>query len=227
MRKTLFLLLLSLFYWQCKHTSNTDRGDAVVLEPEQGVEESQKVSPVLLEMAQFAEVPVSDTTNIDEIIAFKLLDKNGGITSVDAEGIVTSYKNLLSSKQAEELPILEVKNTDRVVLSMQDRGYAGAIFAKVLVDTQKMTVEKIEFEHRAESEGYGAGITYNSFENQFVGAKIDLTGSTFGLNLNNREIIEGEQQIDGISGATATNLAVVEMVNEGLKKYSGYLTPVE
>ena len=88
-----------------------------------------------------------------------------------------------------------------------------------------MEVKKITFGHQAESEGYGAGITYASFEEQFVGAKIDFSVNTYALQQRGNELVSGKNNVDGISGATTTSLAVVTMLNEGLVRYKPFLQP--
>ena len=82
---------------------------------------------------------------------------------------------------------------------------------------------KLQFEHMAESEGYGAAITQSSFENQFVGIVLDPDLKDFGLKQNGVVLIEGVNMIDGISGATITSKAGIKMINQGLLKYRNYL----
>lgn len=70
----------------------------------------------------------------------------------------------------------------------------------------------------AESEGYGAEINQEAFENQFIGKAIYGDSNSFGLNQAGRTIIEGYTMVDGLSGATITSKAAVEMINNGLLK---------
>jgi Na+-transporting NADH:ubiquinone oxidoreductase subunit C len=92
------------------------------------------------------------------------------------------------------------------------------------VDKTTSEITKVAFDHKAESDEYGAdGITLSSFEDQFIGSKIDWTENTFGLHQSGKTLVDGNTTIDGISGATVTSQAVLKMMNEGLQKYSGYL----
>lgn len=85
----------------------------------------------------------------------------------------------MKREQAVSLPIFEIKGTETVILPLQGVGFGGAIWAKVLVDRKALEIEKIEFEHKAESDGYGAAMTESSFERQFDGVKINLDEHTF------------------------------------------------
>ena len=67
--------------------------------------------------------------------------------------------------------------------------------------------------------------THSPFEDEFIGTKINLDKNTFTLQKNMENTIDDGVIIDGISGATITSEAAIKMVNEGLKKYKGYLRP--
>ncbi|AKA34249.1 FMN-binding protein [Flagellimonas lutaonensis] len=225
MRTILCLIFLSLFLWNCKQAPESKKVDADIQQPLVKTEKAQKTSPILLKLVEFADTTATDTTDITDIFVFKQLNENGEIASLDPKDAVSLHKKVTDAKSGEELPIFELKKGQKAVLMVNGRGFAGPLWAKILVDKDAMTIEKIEFDHSAESEGYGDGITYTSFEKQFVGAKIDLTDNTFSLFQSGSEVEKGNQRIDGLSGATMTSQAVVKMVNEGLKKYKGYLNP--
>lgn len=91
-----------------------------------------------------------------------------------------------------------------------------------LVDKKSNQILDIAFDHLAESEGYGAEINQEAFENQFIGKAIYGDSNSFGLNQAGRTIIEGYTIVDGLSGATITSKAAVEMINNGLLKYRNY-----
>ena len=103
---------------------------------------------------------------------------------------------------------------------VKGKGFGGPIWAMLLIDAKTLEILKIKFSHKAESEGYGAGIVRTSFQNQFKGKIVKISSAnTFGLQGHGEETY---YPIDGISGATVTNMAVVNMLNEGLKGYAEY-----
>lgn len=219
MKRKLILLVLVPLFWSCKQKSET-------VKPKQEIKKEKeviKLSPILKEIAKFADIPLTDSTDVDPLIDFKAIKKDGILESVPIEEAVSLYRGILKSGESEALPIFEMKNMDYAVLLVCEKGYGGTIWGKLLVDRISQEIKKIEFDHKAESEGYGDGISFSSFENQFVGAKIDFEANSFALNQAGKTIVVGNTTIDGVSGATATSTAVVKMVNDGLKKYRSYL----
>ncbi len=183
------------------------------------------VSPMLKELVKFADLEILDSIAVNQLFLYKEVDKNGVVKKVDENASIGGYKKIMRRKATNSFPIFEIKNTDTAILFVQGIGFGGAIWAKVLVDTKSLEIKKIEFDHKAESDGYGAAMTQSSFEDKFVGAKIDLKENTFTLQKNMEKRIDDGTIVDGISGATMTSKAALEMVNEGLKQYNGYLNP--
>lgn len=56
-----------------------------------------------------------------------------------------------------------------------------------------------------------------------MGLVLDPDSKDFGLKQDGIVLIEGIHMIDGISGATITCKAAVEMINQGIQKYRNYL----
>jgi len=108
---------------------------------------------------------------------------------------------------------------------MQGIGFGGPIWAKVLVDRNTLEIKNIAFDHFGETDGYGVAMTQTSFSDEFIGAIIDLDKNTFIFQKNLDDKKNTAISVDGISGATITSEAAIEMVNEGLKKFKGYLRP--
>lgn len=213
--KVLFLILVPLA-WNCKQKPPK------AVQPKQETEVRHKVPSIIKELMVFADTVLTDTTDMDKLIHFKEINENGDVITMDLDKCVRFYKALGSSKQAKILPILEIKNTDKAILTVQGRGYTDGIWGKILMDRSTGEIKKLEFGHRAESEGYGEQFIHSSFEYQFVGTTVNLEANSFGLDQNGQQI-EGGRMIDGISGATVTVKAAVKMLNEGLQKYRPYL----
>lgn len=129
----------------------------------------------------------------------------------------------MKNGKAKALPIFEVKGSDVSLLLFTGKGYVGAVWARVLINKSTRKIVKVRLGHKMESEGYGDGIVSSAFGDQFGGKKIIFKGNTYGLNQSGTSIIEGSAIVDGVSGATATSTAAVQMLNEGLKQYETYL----
>ena len=195
----------------------------VINKPLNEVKVTSQITPEIKELLKFAKITYTDTTTVSHLIQFKLIDKNGEIRLSDSEENTKAYRNLIKGKATSALPIFEIIGSDQVIFVVQNRGNIGNIWAKILLDKKSKETLDISFDHMAESEGYGAGITLGTFENQFVGIALDPDSNSFGLNQKGKVLIEGVHMIDGISGATITSKATVEMMNRGVQKYQNYL----
>ena len=191
--------------------------------PEPEVEMVQSLSPVYKEIARFMDLEVSDSTQIDTVLSFKALMGKDSVVSSDAGQNLKFYKDITNKGKAAALPIFEVKDTDLSLLLFTGKGYVGAVWARVLIDRSTGKTVKVRFGHKLESDGYGDGIVRSAFGDQFGNKQIYFDGTTFGLTQSGNPLIEGSAMIDGISGATMTSTAVVQMLNDGLKQYRIYL----
>lgn len=220
-RSHLYILLLSLgililTFWNCKEKP-------VEKAAVQKEEKLKKNSKTLKEIAKFADLILSDTTDITTLMSFKEIDENGRVMDCDAKKAEQLFKSLTNSKSTGILPMAEIKNSDHMIFGVKGRGFGAGIWAKLLVNRTTGEIQKIEFDHTAESEGYGAGITKKSFGDQFLGIPLEKELNSFSLIQDGQIVIEGKNKVDGIAGATATSRSAISMLNEGLYRYAKYL----
>ncbi len=205
----------------CKEKS--ENKNPKTAQPEEEITIEKPVSPVLKVLVKFADLVISDSIAANEFFLFKEIKEDGVVEVVDVNKAIDLYKKMIKRGTVTSWPIFEIKDTDTSILFAEGIGFGGPIWAKALVDRKSLEIKKIEFDHKAESEGYGAEMTKSSFEDKFVGTKIDLEKKTFTLQRNMEKRIDDGTMVDGISGATMTSEAAIEMVNFGLQKYRGYL----
>lgn len=221
MKVSIIILFIISFLAGCKEKQKANKVDKQV--PIQKAASVPSLSPILKDLAKFANATISDTTDVNQVFIFKQIDENQTVTAIAASQAIALYRKMMKLEQAMSLPIFEIKGADTAILLVQGVGFGGAIWGTILMDRKTLEIKKIEFDHKAESEGYGAAMTQSVFENKFVGTIIDLEKDTYTLQQQMEERTDNGVSIDGISGATMTNTGVVEMINEGLKKYIGYL----
>ena len=221
MKTTIIGTIILLLFWNCKQKQDIVK--PVLEEKVQAVPLQRVLDPALKDLALFAAIAVTDTTDLDDYIDFKAINDEGELVAIDADRAVVLYRKSMSSVSATSWPIAEVKNTDNCILMVQGKGLGGPIWAKILVDRSNLAIVKIQLGHKAETEGYGDAIVRSSFGNGFKGAIIKFGTSTYGLRQGGQAILDGTQMVDGLSGATVTSKAAVEMLNNGLKKYEKYL----
>ncbi len=220
-----FFILVSLF-WGCKQKATAEPQPKAT----ETVTESPAKAPmssIIKELGQFAGIDIPDANAADEMIHFKQINGNGELETIDSETYLELYQITVKNGNVAALPIFEIRGNDHAILMMGGKGFGGPIWAKVLVDRKTQTVINMAFDHRSESDGYGAGISEIGFAKQFLDAKINIKANTFGLDQTGKKIISGTQMVDGLSGATVTSGAAVNMVNKGLLKYAGYLNRME
>ena len=214
---TTALLGAVLLGWQCKEKTKEPQAA-----PE--VTKAIKKNPkIILDLAEFASLEISDTTNIDALLRFRQLDSIGNLQTISVDIAAKAFKQMMTTRESTSLPMFEIANNEKVVVVFQGSGYGGPIWALLLIDNKTQQIEKIQFDHSAETEGYGDAMSYGSFENQFTGRKLSRGLKNFGLRQNNSLIIEGIHEIDGLSGATETSKAAIEMINEGMNSYKVFL----
>ncbi|MEQ5792473.1 FMN-binding protein [Muricauda sp. NFXS6] len=214
-RYLLFIMLFAL--WNCKQKVEKATPEPVP----KTVKKQETPTPELKAIAQFIGM-ASDSLGIPTELQSWTIDKNGELDSIGVQKASLLFKKLLTSSKSNLYPIFEARDGKEALIVMANQGYDGNIRGTFLVDKNTMEIKKAAFEHVAESEGYGAAIAFSSFEEQFVGTKVNWGENTFGLNQNNTTIIKGDKVVDGISGATITSRLTVEMVNDGLKKYKPF-----
>lgn len=218
MSKALFLpiILISLL-WSCQNQA------AEELKQEPVPQRPYQIPKVLKEIGTFAEVTFADTTALKQAFTFKAIDQEGKISIIHFEQAAQLYKNQLKSNPSKQWPIFEIKDSEKVILVLNGRGFGGLLWAKVLVDRKNKQVLMAEFGQEAESEEYAAELTEKRFADQFIGTKIAADGNTFGLSQSGKSLIIGQQEIDGISGASVTSRGTIDMMNNGFSSYLPYL----
>jgi Na+-transporting NADH:ubiquinone oxidoreductase subunit C len=218
-KQVLLLLIVLLLAGSCKDTTQKEAPT-----PVQEVEAVKTLDPVFKEIGRFMGLEVTDSTRIDSVFSFRAITEEEGLVSSDAAQNLKSYKAIMRNGKATSLPVFEAKETNLSLLVFTGKGYIGTLWVSVLIDKNTGKTVRVRFGHQMESEGYGNGIMSSAFGDQFMDKQIASGDNTFGLMQNGKPAIEGANMVDGISGATVTSSAAVQMLNDGLKQYSSYLT---
>lgn len=220
MKTLLSYITFCILIFSCKPQSESKTQDVSKSQPEP--QKEIQISPILKDILEFAEINTKQNVDIDNLLIAIAVDSSGNSTPIHMEEGIQLYKDITKAKQAGRLPVFEITNTNKAILLVTGKGYMDAIWAKIMVDRPGKKILKVAFDHKGESEGYGASMTLSSFENQFQDTDISFVTPTFGLLQGGKNISKGNQQIDGISGATITSKAAVDMMNTGLQRYAKY-----
>ncbi len=102
------------------------------------------------------------------------------------------------------------------------KGLWGMIYGFLAVKPDLCTVQQISFFKHQETPGLGAEITKKWFTDQFVGKKItkDCSGNPKDiiLHVKKKGTADKKTEVDGISGATMTSVAVDKFLVSDMKK---------
>ena len=125
---------------------------------------------------------------------------------------------LVSDKNPDE--------TDSFILPVFGNGLWDNISGYIALEKDMATLRGAVFDHEGETPGLGARITTVDVQERFKGKKIyDDTGSLVGVSMVKGETgdpsIYGDNEVDGMSGATLTAIGV----NNMLRNYLGYYEP--
>jgi len=175
------------------------------------------------ELGLLADSTFTDSSDLNSILAFKAIDKQGVITTIEMDRAIQLYIENKIQTDAELHSIFEIKQSSHVILLLSGDGLWDKISASLLIDKKSLKIVNIAFEHVGETPGLGGQINESAFESQFIGTTINLESNSFSLYQEAVKIINGKHKIDGITGATITSKGVIEMLNEGLAKYKVYL----
>lgn len=209
--------LISLL-WSCQNKPTE------VVKQEPIPQRPYQISAALKEIGKFADVTFADTTELKKAFTFKKIDEQGEITIIHFEEAAQLYKELLRSVQSKGVPIIEINDSEKVILMFNGQGFGGLLWAKVLIDRKNKLILMVEFDQQAESEEYASEFTEKSFAGQFAGKEISLDGNSFGLSQEGKSLMIGQSEIDGISGASVTSQGTIEMMNTGFRSYLPYLS---
>lgn len=215
MKATYLIPLVLLGIWNCKQEDKKSTSGPISIEIEKPRKQSQEMESI----AQYLGISLSDSVDIESQFHCWIIDENENVANVDVSNAINLFKKISKTGKSDVYPIFGTKTGKKVLVIMSNQGFGGNIRGVFLIDKSSLEIKKVEFDHVAESEGYGAAITLSTFESQFEGTKVNFSTNTYGLKQNGKIIIPGSKLVDGISGATITSRLTVEMINDNLKKY--------
>mgnify|MGYP001042181210 FL=1 len=207
--------LVLLGMWNCKQQNEKSVPDPISID----IEKPPKKSLEMERVAQYLGISPSDSVDFETQFHCWTIDENKNLDSVNISEAINLFKKITKTGKSNVYPIFGTDINNEVMIIMSNKGFGGNIRGTFLIDKNTLEIKKVEFDHVAESEGYGAAITLSDFENQFVGTKVNFATNTFGLKQNGKIAIPGSKIVDGISGATITSTLTVEMINDNLKKF--------
>jgi Na+-transporting NADH:ubiquinone oxidoreductase subunit C len=162
---------------------------------------------------------------------FKKIIQGGDISSSEDAYLIDVKKQQANSKAGIErkLPLFvgEKENEKFYIAPIRGKGLWDAIWAYVAMD-ENMVIQGAYFDHKGETPGLGANIKQRFFMDDFIGEKLlDQNENFKGIkvsktNLDPRNEIKDDHEVDAIAGSTITGDGVSAMIKSDLRLYIPY-----
>lgn len=218
MKAKYLIPLVLLAMWNCKQQDKKSVPEPITT----AVEKPRKQSQEMEKIVHYLGVSPADSVDIETRLQCWTIDENEIVENTDVSTAVNLFKKMIKTGKSDVYPIFGIDGNRELLIIMSNKGFGGNIRGVFVIDKNSLEIKKVEFDHVAESEGYGAAITLSTFESQFEGTQVNFSTNTYGLRQNGKILIPGSTLVDGISGATITSRLTVEMINENLNKYKAF-----
>lgn len=146
---------------------------------------------------------------------------------------LTNSKTIIRKGSPKILPYWKINGSEKIILIMSGNGLWDRIGGYILVNKNSNIIENIVFNHKSETPGLGAEISKRSFEEKFIGLKLNQTHTFLIKKVSHRNTPNNEHPndledinvypIEGLSGASITTSGVQDMLNKTIENYSELL----
>jgi len=163
------------------------------------------------------------------------------VDQIDGEPVVAEKVSIASQfdidPEERVYPVykyMSESNPDQIeafIFPVYGTGLWDDIWGYIAIQNDLETIEGVVFDHAGETPGLGARITSVEVQERFQGKKIyDELGKLVAVRMVKGETGEpsmyGNNEVDGLSGATITAVGVNEMLYNYLSYYQAYLERV-
>ncbi len=168
----------------------------------------------------------------DKYVVNQIYIQGGKIIEDEEAYLIEVKKEKTLAKDASynrRLPLFIAEKDDKkyYVAPIRGKGLWNSIWGYVSMD-EDMIIQGAYFDHQAETPGLGANINQRFFMDDFIGENLlDSSGNFKGItvskkNLDPRNEIKDDNEVDAIAGATITGDGVSAMIKSDLGLYVPY-----
>ena len=168
----------------------------------------------------------------DKYVVNQIYIQGGKIIEDEEAYLIEVKKEKTLAKDASynrRLPLFIAEKDDKkyYVAPIRGKGLWNSIWGYVSMD-EDMIIQGAYFDHQAETPGLGANINQRFFMDDFIGENLlDSNGNFKGItvskkNLDPRNEIKDDNEVDAIAGATITGDGVSAMIKSDLGLYVPY-----
>lgn len=161
---------------------------------------------------------------VDEMYQNMVVDMlaNGAELTEYTGAFNTSYNQEIKAGNFHVF-VANLNGETKYVFPVYGAGLWGPIWGYVSVNDDKTTVYGVSFNHDSETAGLGGEIVKPIFQDQFAGKKVLNGAGEVALTVKKNGNASGENECDGVAGATLTSNGVAKMLLESLGNYKDFL----
>ena len=145
MKRALLAILIVLSSGSCKDMP--EKSNKSETPPKQEIKTVEKIPSGIKKIVQFANLKTEEASDINDLLNFKAVGTEGSVTEIEMNEAEKLFSGLMKTKPVNKYPVYEISNSDRVILTVQGKGFGGPIWATILVDKKGRLIEKIAFQH--------------------------------------------------------------------------------
>ena len=166
-------------------------------------------------------VPDADVQNTYQTIITDKLANGAELAEYTGE-FNTSYNQEIKAGNYHVFEAKLENGETKYVFPVYGAGLWGPIWGYIAVNDDKDTVYGVSFNHDSETAGLGGEIKSVKFQSQFPGKKV-LKDGEVALTVKKNGNAQGENECDGVAGATLTSNGVAAMLLQSLGNYKEFL----
>ena len=209
------VLIMTACQKEPKQLETTQLESAPTEELQQVIDDQQ--ASEIKSLIEMVDSSFSAGHNITQYFTTMQISSSGEVSESNSETAMEQYAELMKNPSSIPKPVFEVRDSDKVLLPLND----GQVAAHVVLNKSTLIIESIRFLPKSRTDKLGAN--QDRFRAQFEGQAVTFSRDNFGLKPWDRPSFEGDVQIDGISGATDICQAALDLLNEQLPSFQGYL----
>ncbi len=207
-------------------------------EKQVALDTQKKILAAVMELKPTDDVPAIYNQRIKSIVVNikgeEVKEVDGAPVIAEAVSIGQQFKLPPEQRLFPVFQFLNQEDTSKVeayILSVYGNGLWDKIWGYIALKSDMETIQGAIFDHAGETPGLGARITSVEVQERFKNKKIyDDLGELVAVKMLKGETgdpsIYGDNEVDGLSGATMTAVGVNKMISNYLTYYQAYLKKV-
>ncbi len=139
-----------------------------------------------------------------------------GIEYTD-ETIEKVFTDNIETIEYAEMIVYKISSGD-MAFPFEGSGFQGPIIGVTVMDADRKTIKAVGIKSQVETPGLGSRITEKQFLDSFIGKQFDPEIILVGAGKSSKKT-----DVDGITGATMSSIALIKVINDDYKIFNSNL----